>query len=91
MATPRIQHANKIASSDASIDAVTTATPLPSTLARTVISNVRPSVDGGRRPAKTTVGEDLRVEAERMSGLQAKSEEFVAKGKEIYLPEQAAE
>src|SRR5471032_2657305 len=37
------------------------------------------------------ITQDLRVEAERMIGLQAKSEEFVAKGKEIYLPEQAAE
>jgi len=37
------------------------------------------------------ITQDLRVEAERMSGLEAKSEEFVAKGKEIYLPEQAAE
>jgi len=34
---------------------------------------------------------NLRAEAERMSGMEAKSEEFVAKGKEIYLPEAAAE
>jgi phosphomethylpyrimidine synthase len=37
------------------------------------------------------ITQDLRVEAERMSGMEAKSEEFVAKGKEIYLPEAAAE
>ena len=37
------------------------------------------------------ITQDLRAEAERMSGLEAKSEEFVAKGKEIYLPEQAGE
>jgi phosphomethylpyrimidine synthase len=35
------------------------------------------------------ITQDLRVEAERMSGLQAKSEEFVASGKEIYLPQEA--
>jgi len=37
------------------------------------------------------ITQDLRIEAERMSGMEAKSEEFVAKGKEIYLPEQVAE
>ncbi len=37
------------------------------------------------------ITQDLRVEAERMSGMEAKREEFVAKGSEIYLPEQAAE
>src|SRR6202163_1038310 len=37
------------------------------------------------------ITQDLRAEAERMTGLEAKSEEFVAKGKEISLPEQAAE
>jgi len=64
MATPRIQHATKVVSSEAVADGVTTAIALPSTLARTVITNVRPQVDGGRRPAKTTVGDDLRVEAD---------------------------
>jgi phosphomethylpyrimidine synthase len=37
------------------------------------------------------ITQDLRAEAERMTGMEAKSEEFLAKGKEIYLPEQAAE
>jgi phosphomethylpyrimidine synthase len=37
------------------------------------------------------ITQDLRVEAERMVGLQAKSEEFAALGAEIYVPEQAAE
>jgi phosphomethylpyrimidine synthase len=37
------------------------------------------------------ITQDLRVEAERMSGMEAKREEFVAKGAEIYIPEQAAE
>jgi starch synthase (maltosyl-transferring) len=64
MATPRTQHANKVVSGNASPDSVTSAIPLPSTLARTVITNVRPQVDGGRRPAKTTVGDELRVEAD---------------------------
>jgi len=37
------------------------------------------------------ITQDLRVEAERMSGMEAKREEFAAKGAEIYIPEQAAE
>jgi phosphomethylpyrimidine synthase len=37
------------------------------------------------------ITQDLRAEAERMAGMEAKSEEFAAKGKSIYLPEQAAE
>ncbi len=37
------------------------------------------------------ITQDLRVEAERMIAMEAKSEEFVAKGSEIYLPETAAE
>ena len=37
------------------------------------------------------ITQDLRKEAERMSGMAAKSEEFRAKGKEIYQPEVAAE
>ena len=37
------------------------------------------------------ITQDLRVEAERMAGMEAKSAEFAAKGKEIYLPENAAE
>ena len=32
------------------------------------------------------ITQDLRAEAERMSGLEQKSKEFVEKGKEIYLP-----
>jgi starch synthase (maltosyl-transferring) len=38
--------------------------PLPSTWTRPVVRAVRPQVDGGRRPAKTTVGELLTVEAD---------------------------
>ncbi len=64
MATPRTQQAIKDASEDAPPQSVSTAIPLPSTLARTVITNVRPQVDSGHRPAKTTVGDDLRVEAD---------------------------
>jgi phosphomethylpyrimidine synthase len=37
------------------------------------------------------ITQDLRVEAERMAGLDAKSAEFAEGGKEIYLPQQAAE
>jgi phosphomethylpyrimidine synthase len=37
------------------------------------------------------ITQDLRKEAERMSGMAAKSEEFRAKGQEIYQPEAAAE
>ena len=37
------------------------------------------------------ITQDLRVEAERMAGMEAKSEEFAAAGKKIYLPQQAAE
>jgi phosphomethylpyrimidine synthase len=37
------------------------------------------------------ITQDLRVEAERMAGMEEKSAEFAAKGKEIYLPESAAE
>ncbi|HXT81914.1 MAG TPA: phosphomethylpyrimidine synthase ThiC [Acetobacteraceae bacterium] len=37
------------------------------------------------------ITQDLRVEAERMAGMEAKSKEFAEKGKEIYLPETAAE
>jgi phosphomethylpyrimidine synthase len=37
------------------------------------------------------ITQDLRVEAERMAGLEAKSAEFADAGKEIYLPRQAAE
>ena len=64
MATPRTQPANSAASIDATVVSVATAMALPSTLARTVIANVRPQVDGGRRPAKATVGDDLAVEAD---------------------------
>ena len=32
------------------------------------------------------ITQDLRVEAERMAGLEQKSKEFAEKGKEIYLP-----
>jgi phosphomethylpyrimidine synthase len=32
------------------------------------------------------ITQDLRAEAERMTGLEQKSKEFVEKGKEIYLP-----
>ncbi|MGD0106684.1 MAG: phosphomethylpyrimidine synthase ThiC [Rhodopila sp.] len=37
------------------------------------------------------ITQDLRAEAERMAGLEAKSAEFAEAGKEIYLPQQAAE
>jgi len=37
------------------------------------------------------ITQDLRVEAERMAGMEQKSEEFAAKGKALYLPENAAE
>jgi phosphomethylpyrimidine synthase len=37
------------------------------------------------------ITQDLRVEAERMAGMDAKSTEFAETGKEIYLPQQAAE
>jgi len=38
--------------------------PLPRVWARPVVRDVQPQVDEGRRPAKTTVGERLRVEAD---------------------------
>jgi len=37
------------------------------------------------------ITQDLRVEAERMVGMEEKSKEFAAKGAEIYLPEAAGE
>ncbi len=37
------------------------------------------------------ITQDLRGEAERMAGMEAKSAEFSESGKEIYLPQQAAE
>ena len=37
------------------------------------------------------ITQDLRVEAERMAGMEAMREEFVAKGAEIYIPQEAAE
>jgi phosphomethylpyrimidine synthase len=37
------------------------------------------------------ITQDLRGEAERMAGMEAKSTEFAEAGKEIYLPQQAAE
>jgi starch synthase (maltosyl-transferring) len=37
---------------------------LPDTWARPVVRGVRPQVDGGRRPAKATVGEVLKIEAD---------------------------
>ncbi len=37
------------------------------------------------------ITQDLRVEAERMAGMEAKSAEFAEAGKEIYLPQAAAE
>jgi phosphomethylpyrimidine synthase len=37
------------------------------------------------------ITQDLRADAERMAGLEAKSAEFAEAGKEIYLPQQAAE
>ena len=38
--------------------------PLPRAWTRPVVRDVRPQVDCGRRPAKTTVGENLAVEAD---------------------------
>ena len=35
------------------------------------------------------ITQDLRVEAERMAGMEQKSKEFAEKGKEIYLPGRA--
>ena len=37
------------------------------------------------------ITQDLRVEAARMAGMEAKSAEFAEKGKSLYLPETAAE
>ncbi len=37
------------------------------------------------------ISQDIRVEAERMAGMEEKSKEFADKGKEIYLPQEAAE
>jgi len=37
------------------------------------------------------ITQDLRVEAERMAGMEEKSKEFAEKGQEIYLPQAAAE
>jgi phosphomethylpyrimidine synthase len=37
------------------------------------------------------ITQDLRVEAERMAGMESKSQEFAEAGKEIYLPQEAAE
>ncbi len=37
------------------------------------------------------ITQDLRVEAERMAGMDEKSKECAEKGQEIYLPQAAAE
>jgi phosphomethylpyrimidine synthase len=37
------------------------------------------------------ISQDLRVDAQRMAGMEAKSAEFAESGKEIYLPQAAAE
>ncbi len=37
------------------------------------------------------ITQDIRADAERMAGMEAKSEEFLEKGKALYLPETAAE
>ncbi len=37
------------------------------------------------------ITQDLRADAERMAGMEAKSAEFAEKGKALYLPEAAAE
>jgi len=37
------------------------------------------------------ITQDLRAEAERMAGMEAKSEEFAARGKSLYVTEEAAE
>jgi len=37
------------------------------------------------------ITQDLRVEAERMVGLEEKSKEFAEKGGQVYLPQEAAE
>ena len=37
------------------------------------------------------ISQDIRVEAARMVGMEEKSKEFADKGKQIYLPEIAAE
>jgi len=37
------------------------------------------------------ITQDIRADAERMAGMEAKSAEFAAKGKELYLPENAVE
>ena len=64
MATPRSQHAVTVASKAPSGQNDAVAVPLPGNVARAVITNVRPQVDSGRRPAKATVGDELRVEAD---------------------------
>jgi hypothetical protein len=35
------------------------------------------------------ITQDLRVEAERMAGMEAKAEEFAAAGKSLYVPKAA--
>jgi phosphomethylpyrimidine synthase len=37
------------------------------------------------------ITQDLRAEAERIAGMAAKSEEFAARGKSLYVTEEAAE
>ena len=37
------------------------------------------------------ISQDIRVEAGRIAGMEAKSNEFAESGKEIYLPQAAAE
>ena len=37
------------------------------------------------------ITQDIRADAERMAGLEAKSEEFRERGKALYLPQAAAE
>ena len=40
------------------------AVPFPAAVARPVVTRIRPQVDGGRRPAKASLGDLLKIEAD---------------------------
>ena len=66
MATPRSRVREDESSSQRrrTPSVTTVAVPFPAGVARPVVARIRPQVDGGRRPAKASIGDLLRIEAD---------------------------
>ncbi len=66
MATPRsrVRDDEGISQRRPTQPVATVAVPFPAALARPVIARVRPQVDSGRRPAKASLGDSLKIEAD---------------------------